>query len=58
MRCYVWVIEAREGFQYRPCTNAKLYKRDALVAIRKWRKDNPDDKFRLVRYYRHLADDK
>ena len=54
----LWVVEmlntayrARPP-RYEPTVGAALTKQDGTKALQAWRKNNPDDKFRLVAYVR------
>jgi len=48
---YLWVVEIRDDGQWRPTVGAKLNREEARFELRKWQQHNPDDLFRLRRYY-------
>lgn len=49
---YVWVVEMLMGAQWKPTVGSALVQADARIVLRHWRERNPQDQFRLQRYYR------
>jgi hypothetical protein len=52
-RPHVWVVELLHKRNWLPCIACDLDKKSASqVALKEWRKNNPDDKFRVAKYVR------
>lgn len=53
---FIWVVEILDGAIWKPCADAFINRRDGLSELkRSWNQNNPDDKFRLVKYVRSLG---
>lgn len=51
-RRYVWIVELlyEDQSEWHPTVGARLARIDARRELQDWRRRNPDDRFRLVRY--------
>lgn len=49
---YIWVVEmeGEHNGRWSPTVGVGLNERDATEMKRQWRKNNPTDRFRIVRY--------
>jgi hypothetical protein len=53
MKPHVWVIEMLLGDKWEATVGTGISKKDALMFMRaEWKSNNPDDKFRVVKYVR------
>lgn len=54
MKKFVWVVEIRfkKSKVWNPCADCWLTKLEANRALDKWRTGNPDDDFRITKYFR------
>jgi hypothetical protein len=48
----LWVVEMFERGKWLPTVGTSLTKRAGQIELRQWRDDNPDDRYRLVKYVR------
>jgi hypothetical protein len=49
MAQYLWVVEILER-EWEPTVGVAITKKEARDVLKIWKSDNPDDKFRLMRY--------
>lgn len=47
----VWIVEMRLGKSWHPTVGCALTRSDGLDALREWRINNPNDRFRVVSYF-------
>ena len=51
---HVWVVEMVDGKRWMPCSGASLFKDTGAIELSDWKRRNPNDSFRLVKYAREL----
>ncbi len=47
---HVWIVEMLIGKKWYPTTGCQINKEVGQVELRKWKKRNPHDKYRLQKY--------
>lgn len=51
-RHYVWVVEMKDGKgRWSPCADGAIARDDARAMLKEWKRDNPDNCFRLRKYH-------
>ena len=48
----IWVVEQRGVKDWHPTSGAALTKNGAAKILEEWRASNPDDEFRISKYFR------
>lgn len=47
----IWIVEMWDGDGWAPTVGCKLCRAEGRYELLDWRKRNPDDRFRLIRYW-------
>ena len=52
---YLWVVETKDGGRWIPTVGVGFTREEARTRMYRWRCNNPNDRYRLRRYYAEEA---